>query len=211
MSQRETHWTVGEVADLTRLSIRTLHHYDAIGLLRPSERSEGNYRLYTPADLGRLHRILTFRDLGFPLAEIARVLDAPEGEQLAALNLRAALLRDELGRVQRQLEQVTSLLGDAPGEGAHPMSNDDIKEIFDGFDHQQYEPEVQERWGDTDAYRQSAERTRRYIKADWTRIKAEGEALGAQYTALMDRSVSPTSPEAQAVGAEPPANIQRGW
>ncbi|PJI52904.1 hypothetical protein CTI14_35725 [Methylobacterium radiotolerans] len=101
--------------------------------------------------------------------------------------------------MQRQLEQVTSLLGERPGEGAFPMNNDDIKEIFDGFDHQQYESEVQERWGDTDAYRQSAERTRRYTKADWTRIKAEGEALSAQYTALMDRGVSPTSTEAQAV------------
>lgn len=208
MSQRAP-WTVGEVADLTRLSIRTLHHYDAIGLLRPSGRSEGNYRLYTPADLGRLHRVLTFRDLGFPLAEIARLLDAQESEQLAALNLRAALLRTELGRVQRQLEQVTSLLGERPGEGAFPMNNDDIKEIFDGFDHQQYEPEVQERWGDTDAYRQSAERTRRYTRADWTRIKAEGEALNAQYTALMDRGVSPTSPEAQAVAAEHRAYFQR--
>ena len=71
------------------------------------------------------------------------------------------------------------------------------------------EPEVQERWGDTDAYRQSAERTRRYTRADWTRIKAEGEALNAQYPALMDRGGSPTSTEAQAVAAEHRAYFQR--
>ncbi|MFD1732779.1 MerR family transcriptional regulator [Deinococcus malanensis] len=64
-------WTVGEVAELTRVSVRTLHHYDALGLLMPSVRSEANYRLYAPDDLSRLWRILTFRELGFPFRRSA--------------------------------------------------------------------------------------------------------------------------------------------
>ncbi|CAM4417865.1 MerR family transcriptional regulator [Deinococcus marmoris] len=88
-------WTVGEVALLTRLSIRTLHHYDDIGLLRPGARTEAGYRLYTPADLARLWRVLSYRELGFPLAEIARVLDAPPGDEVAALRTQVALLREK--------------------------------------------------------------------------------------------------------------------
>lgn len=193
-------WTVGEVSLLTRVSVRTLHHYDDLGLLSPSERSGANYRLYTPADLSRLHRILTFRELGFPLAEIHNLLDGgPEGE-MEALRLQVRLLRERQRQTQATLEAVEAFLHAAErGEGAPIMTNEMINEVFDGFDQSQYEPEVQQRWGGTDAYRQSAERTRRYSKADWEKIKAEGAVLSGRYVALMDAGVPAASPEAAAV------------
>lgn len=205
-----TLWTVGEVAELTRVSIRTLHHYDEIGLLAPSERSEANYRLYTPADLGRLHRILTFRELGFPLAEILRLLSAGADEEQRALRLQAALLEEQLRQTEQKLQAVTSLLqAETLGEGAWNVTKEELKDIFGGFDHSQYENEVQERWGDTAAYKQSAERTKRYTKADWQEIKAEADAISERFVALMDAGVPADSPQAAELAEAHRAHIHK--
>lgn len=203
-------WTVGEVAEMTRVSIRTLHHYDDLGLLVPSARSEANYRLYTGGDLARLYRILTYRDLGFPLAEITRLLKADAVEERRALELQAALLREQLHRTQEQLRAVTSLLKTGtPGEGAWQMTKDELKEIFEGFDHRDYEAEVQERWGDTEAYRQSAARTKHYTKADWAQVKAEADALAGRYIALMEAEIPADSPQAAEVAEAHRAHFHR--
>ena len=69
-------WTVGQVADELGVTVRTLHHYDEIGLLHPSERTPAGYRLYTAEDLERLQNIVVYRRLGFPLEEIGELLDA---------------------------------------------------------------------------------------------------------------------------------------
>jgi len=192
---------VGDVSALTRVSVRTLHHYDQIGLLRPSERSGANYRLYTAADLARLWRILTYRELGFPLSEIRRLLDAPPEQERDALRTQAAVLREQQRRTQATLDAIQTFLQAAErGEGMN-MTNKDMQEIFDGFDHSQYEAEAQERWGDTDAYRQSTERTRRYTKTDWQTIQAEMGAITDRYLALMDAGVDPASPGALEVAA----------
>ena len=196
--------TVGEVSELTRMSVRTLHHYDEIGLLVPSERTEAGYRLYTPGDLERLRRVLTFRDLGFPLAEIARLLDAGPDAVREALSLQAALLQEQLVRAQARLDAVTSLLQsaqsapDPAGQGV-TMSKEEIRQIFSSFDHTEYEAEVQERWGDTEAYRQSAERMKGYTPADLERMNAEGAELHARYAALLDAGVPADSPKAAQV------------
>ncbi|WP_245808382.1 MerR family transcriptional regulator [Deinococcus hopiensis] len=196
-------WTVGDVSALTRVSVRTLHHYDDLGLLRPGARSEANYRLYTAADLARLWRILTYRDLGFGLSEIGRLLQAPPEQERAALQTQAALLREQQRRTQATLDAVEAFLQAAGrGEGeVSIMTNRDIKEIFDGFDHRGYEAEAEERWGDTDAYKQSAQRVKRYAKQDWETIKGEMRAITDRYLALMAAGVAPESPKAQAVAA----------
>lgn len=195
------HWTVGEVADLTRVSVRTLHHYDAVGLLRPSERSEAGYRLYTAPDLRRLHRILTLRDLGFALADITSLLDADEAGQRRALEMQAALLREQLAATRRRLRAVTSLL-----QEDKTMNTQDIKTLFDNFDHSQYEAETKERWGDTEAYRQSAERMKGYGPAETERMKTEGAEIQARYAALLAAGTAPDSPEAAEV-----AEAQRAY
>lgn len=91
------------------------------------------------------------------------------------------------------------------------MTREELKELFGGFDHSQYEAEVQERWGDTEAYRQSRERTGRYTKADWEQLKAEMEAIDARYVALMDAGTPPGSPEAAAVAAAHRAHFDRWY
>lgn len=201
-------WTVGEVALLTRLSVRTLHHYDEIGLLRPGARTEAGYRLYTPADLARLWRVLSYRELGFPLAEITRLLDAPPEGEVASLRTQVALLQEKQRRTQATLNAALAYLKAAErGKGVPNMTNAELKDIFDGFDPAEHEAEAQERWGDTDAYTQSARRTSRYSKADWEAVKAEMNAIYERYLALMVAGTPPDSAEARAVAADHHAHI----
>ncbi|MFK7601024.1 MerR family transcriptional regulator [Deinococcus sp. SM5_A1] len=201
-------WTVGEVALLTRLSVRTLHHYDDIGLLRPGARTEAGYRLYSPADLARLWRVLSYRELGFPLAEIARVLDVPTGGEVQALRTQIALLKEKQRRTQSTLDAALAYLNAAErGEGVPKMTNAELKDIFDCFDPAEHEAETRQRWGDTDAYKQSARRTGSYTKADWEAVKAEMNAIYTRYLTLMAAGTPPDSAEAKAVAADHRAHL----
>jgi DNA-binding transcriptional MerR regulator len=160
------------VSEAAGVSIRTLHHYDAIGLLVPSGRTEAGYRLYTDDDLLRLQQILIGRELGLALEEIRRILDDPDFDRRQALLRQRAELVGRLERTTRMLHAVDAALAAMQQENKVM----DLKQIFDGFDAGQHEPEVKERWGDTDAYRESARRTRGYSIEDWKRCRAENEA-----------------------------------
>jgi DNA-binding transcriptional MerR regulator len=102
------YYRVGEVATLTRVSIRTLHHYDRIGLLRPAAHSNGGYRLYGEADLLRLQQILTLRYLGFPLKRIGELLDRPDFDLVASLRVQQQALRERIA----ELERISAAVGD---------------------------------------------------------------------------------------------------
>ena len=135
--------TVHEVSALTGVSVRALHHYDAIGLLKPPRVTEAGYRLYDGAALSRLQSILLFRELGFPLKEIARILDAPGYDRSAALKDQLALLKLRRERLDGLIDLTDSLL--AKGD------NMDFT-AFDGSKEKQYAEEAKKRWGGTAAY-----------------------------------------------------------
>src|ERR1700722_6432203 len=138
--------TVGEVAELAGVTVRLLHHYDEIGVLSPSGRSDSGYRLYSHEDLQRLQEVLVWRQLGFPLAEIKALLDDQAYDRGRALARQRELVAGELGR----LHAVARALDEALA--AHQNgTNVNETTMFDGFDHSQYEEEVQERWGETEA------------------------------------------------------------
>ena len=204
-------WTVGETAQLAKVSVRTLHHYDEVGLLSPSARSESGYRLYEGADLERLHHILLFRELGFSLDEIRRIVCDPGFDRAEALRAQRALLAEKARRTEAMLAAIDAAI--ASTEKGTTMSDQErtemFGELFDGFNPDEYEVEVQERWGETDAYKQSAERTKRYTKADWAEIKAEMDANTEAFVALMDASVAADSPEAMALAEAKRAHISK--
>lgn len=100
---------VGELAKRTGVTVRALHHYDSIGLLRPSARSEGGYRLYNRDDVARLHAIQTFRRMGVPLAEVARLLDGVAGSSQAILDRQIDALDQEIARAQALRERLCVL------------------------------------------------------------------------------------------------------
>jgi MerR family transcriptional regulator, thiopeptide resistance regulator len=194
-------WTVGETAQLAKVSVRTLHHYDEVGLLSPSARSEAGYRLYNGEDLERLHQVLLFRELGFSLPEIRQIVLDPTFDRAEALHAQRALLAEKARRTQAMLSAIDAAL--ATTEEGATMSDQEraemFGELFDGFNPNDYEEEVQDRWGDADAYKQSAERTKRYTKADWAQIAAEQDANTAAFVALMEAGVPSDSPEAMAL------------
>ena len=186
--------TVSQVARLTGVSIRTLHYYDEVGLLRPSGRSEAGYRLYAPADLNRLQQVLFFRELGFSLEEILRIVSEPGFDVGAALRTQRQLLTEKAVRLQALLTAVDQAI--ARVERGDPMETQDVKEMFKDFRPQEYAAEVEQRWGDTEAYRESKRRTAGYTQRDFAAIKAESEALLGQLAALLEAGAAPTSPAA---------------
>src|ERR671921_1676530 len=102
------YYRVGEVAGLTQISVRTLHHYDRIGLLRPALHSAGGYRMYGESELLRLQQILTLRYLGFPLKRIGELLDRPDFDLAASLRVQERVLRDRM----TELARIAAVLGE---------------------------------------------------------------------------------------------------
>jgi DNA-binding transcriptional MerR regulator len=179
---------VGKVAGLARVSVRTLHHYDRIGLLRPSGRMEAGYRLYTESDLERLQTVLLYKELGFGLGDIRDLLAEPGFGRREALRAQRAQLARRSARVDAMLALIDKTLA-AMDEGI-PMERSDMFEVFGDFDPAEHEDEVRERWGETEAYHESARRTRRYTKDDWARFKDESEVVNGALTLLMDEGVA---------------------
>lgn len=142
--------TVHEASQISGVSVRTLHHYDAIGLLRPTAVTEAGYRLYDDTALARLQSILLFRELAFPLKEIKRIMDDPQFDQATALEQQIRLLELQ----QERLSRLIDLARETMKTGVNNMD-------FTAFDNsklEQYAAEVKERWGNTAAYQESAQR-----------------------------------------------------
>jgi DNA-binding transcriptional MerR regulator len=199
--------TVGQVAGLASVSVRTLHHYDELGLLVPSVRTEAGYRLYADADLATLQQILFFRELGFGLTDIARIMHDPHFDRLEALRMQRRMLTEKSTRLAKMARAVDAAI-DAT-EGGGPMDATDMFEAFGGFDPKEYEKEAEERWGSTDAYKESARRTKRYTKQDWVEVRRETEAVNAGLAALMDEGVAADDPRAMDLAEQHRLNIDR--
>lgn len=144
--------TVSEVSRLTGISVRTLHHYDAIGLLHPTAVTKAGYRMYDDAALCRLQSILLFRELKFPLKEIKTMLDSPAFDPSEALAQQIHLL--ELQR--RHIDELISFAREIQEKGVKPMAF----HAFDNKDLEQYKAEVKERWGETRAYQEYEQKQR---------------------------------------------------
>ncbi len=193
-------YPVGAVADLAGVSVRTLHHYDEIGLLAPSERTAAGYRRYGSADLQRLQQILYYRELGFGLEEIGVILADPGTGAEEHLRRQHRLLRAQINRHQAMVAAIENEM-EARQMGI-ALTPEEQLEIFGENHHEaEYAAEAEQRWGDTDAYRQSQRRTSAYTKEDWVAIKAETDANEHAFVDAM-RSGAPADSEAAMARAE---------
>lgn len=199
-------FTVGELARLTGITVRALHHYDEIGLVVPSQRTAAGYRLYDDADVIRLQQVLLFRELGLPLDEIAFAIDQAGTRDELLRKHRAALVAKR-ERIDAMLSALDSTLGSF--EKGQAMQPDDIKQMFEGFDHSQYEEEVKQRWGDTDAYKESQRRTKQYDKAQWAQIQAAWQQIYRDMAALMTAGTPVTDASVQQLVEAHRAHIDR--
>jgi DNA-binding transcriptional MerR regulator len=196
--------TVGEVAELAGVTVRALHHYDELGLLSPSGRSDAGYRLYSYDDLARLREILIWRTLGFGLTEIGSLLDDPKHDRLAALERQREL-------IEREIDRLGALAAAVDAAIAAHVNGTRIEEtsMFEGFDASQYEEEARERWGHTEAYQESMRRAGQYGEGEWREIRTEAEVITRELVALMRAGQPANGPEARALAERHRQHISR--
>jgi len=202
-----TGYTVGKVAELSGVTIRTLHHYDEVGLLSPGGRSAAGYRIYEDSDLERLQRILFYRELGFTLDEISTIVDDPHTDALGHLRRQRKLLT---GRIDRLSAMVDAIDYEMEARTMDiPLTPEERLEIFGEFRPEDYAEEAEQRWGDTDSYKESQRRVSSYNKEDWQQLKAEEEEIRARLAAAFEAGLAPDSEEAMAAAEAHRQHISR--
>ncbi|MGW0759912.1 MerR family transcriptional regulator [Streptomyces sp. NPDC002814] len=200
-------YSVGQVAGFAGVTVRTLHHYDDIGLLVPSERSHAGHRRYSDADLDRLQQILFYRELGFPLDEVAALLDDPETDPRAHLRRQHELLTARIEKLRKMAAAVEHAM-EARKMGIN-LTPEEKFEVFGDKDPEQYAEEAEQRWGGTEAYAESQRRAASYTKEDWKRMQAEVADWGERYDALMAADEPPTGERAMDMAEEHRRHITR--
>ena len=195
MSKQETAgYTVGRVAELSGVTIRTLHHYDEVGLLSPGGRSAAGYRIYEDRDLERLQRILFYRELGFTLSEISTIVDDPRTDEFGHLRRQRRLLT---GRIDHLSAMVDAIDYEMEARTMDiKLTPEERLEVFGEFRPEDHAEEAEQRWGETDAYQESNRRVSGYTKEDWQQLKAEEEEIRTRLAAAFVADLAPDSDEA---------------
>ncbi|MEV0320734.1 MerR family transcriptional regulator [Streptomyces sp. NPDC050658] len=193
-------YSVGRVAGFAGVTVRTLHHYDEIGLLVPGERSHAGHRRYSDDDLDRLQQILFYRELGFPLDEVAALLDDPETDPREHLRRQHELLTARITRLQEMAAAVETAM-EAKTMGIN-LTPEEKFEVFGDHDPDQYAEEAERRWGDTDAYKESQRKAASYTKEDYKRIYDGFNDLHARMGELLAQGLPADSVEAMDVAEE---------
>ncbi|MEU0095700.1 MerR family transcriptional regulator [Kribbella sp. NPDC006257] len=186
--------TVGAASSLVGVTVRTLHHWDSIGLVCPSDRTFGGYRVYSAGDIARIHRVLVYRELGLPLESIGELLDAPATEPL--LRQREQLV-ERISRLQKMVTAVDRLI-EAKNAGLLLSAEEQVK-IFGTNWQPSWVAEARERWGDTDQWAQYAERSATRTADDWSRISEQVSALNDDLATAKRAGVVAGSPEGNAL------------
>ncbi len=192
---------IKEFAKLTGVSVRTLHYYDEIGLLKPAFVDEQNgYRYYNENSLERMQEILFYRELDFELKSISEILSSPDYDKKKAL----AEQRKLLVLKKERLERIIDALDDAT-KGKVTMR------AFDNSDYEtarkQYEAEAKERWGETDAYKEHSKKTANYTADKWQAVNDGLMSVFAKFAECINNGHTADSDEALALVKELQAYI----
>ncbi len=197
--------TVGAAASHVGVTVRTLHHWDAIGLVRPSGRTSGGYRLYSAADVARIHRVLIYRELGLPLDDIGELLDAPTVDMTVPLRQQRAQLLDRISRLRAMVDAVDRMI-EAASAGILLSAEEQVA-IFG----QRWKPSLvagaRDRWGDTAQWVQYAERAAGMTPEDWRQIAVSVATLEDDLAAAKRAGVRPGGAEANALAERHRASI----
>ena len=189
---RGTGLTVGQVARQYGVTVRTLHHYDEVGLLTPSERTSSGYRVYTPPDLQRLATVVVYRRLGFGLDEIADLLDGATPvvdhlrRQRAVVETKVAEMTELIAALDRAIHAKDVAAQKEDDMTDRPATDAELRDLFGPEFDDSYAKEAEERWGESAAWAQSQARTSTYTKADWQAVKDETDAINAAFVEAME-------------------------
>lgn len=204
----DTEFSVGQSAEILGVTVRTLHHWDAMGLVRPSGRTYAGYRRYSHSDLQRAQHALIYRETGMSLAQIGELLDSgtPVAEHLQR---QRDLLTERLGRLHHMIAAIDQILGHEMNDETTPLTVAEKAEILGSSWSPDYDAEAAERWGETKEWELSQQRQASLTKEDWRRVKTELEELEARLAEAMRRGVAPGSPEANELAEAHRANISQ--
>lgn len=194
-------YTVNALAKIAGVSVRTLHYYDQVGLLKPSTIQKNGYRVYEERELLLLQQILFFRELDFSVEEIKQIFSSSAFDLRQALQDHRALIELKKKRLSGLLKTIDATLKKL--DQTTPMDDQDMKELYDTFGEEtvkKYADEVKQRWGHTEAYKQSMERASKMTKADTEKYKQDSDRFMKKVAETMDKGA--TSPEFQALIAE---------
>ncbi|MES2690352.1 MAG: MerR family transcriptional regulator [Bacteroidota bacterium] len=180
-------FSVNQLAKLAGVSVRTLHHYDEIGLLKPSLRGENKYRFYGKNELVRLQQILLYKELDIPLIQIGEILDAPGFDVMSALQQHKLALEKQVNKVKQLLLTIDNTIVQLKNK-TEKMNYEDMYKGFSKEQAEAYEKEATERWGD--AVKESKERMKQMSKAEWEALMQEGEHINRELVSLMHLPVS---------------------
>lgn len=178
---------IKEFAEFTGVSVRTLHYYDEIGLMKPACVDEHtSYRYYDKNSLLRMQEILFYRELDFSLKSISEILSSPnyDKERALAEQKRLLILKKE------RLEKLISAID-------YAMKGENVMKAFDNSEFENYKVEAQKRWGDTDAYKEHTEKTKGYSKDKWSNLGTEMDDILEEFAVCMNNGVKPDSEETQ--------------
>ena len=182
-----------EFADFTGVSVRTLHYYDEIGLLKPAYvEGRTGYRYYDRACLERMQEILFYKELDFPLKNICELLSSPGYDKQEALEQQKRLLVLKKERLERLIDAL-----DKAGKGEYVMAAFDNKEYEET--REKYEKEVKERWGETATYKEHQEKTKGYSADKWQEANAGLDAIMEEFARCKDTGATVDSDEALAL------------
>lgn len=188
-------YTVNQLALLAGITPRTLHHYDHIGLLTPAVNPKNGYRQYGEQELLRLQQILFFRELKFSLAQIKNILASPNFNPLEALADQKHMLALEVKRLNGLMKTINNTIKKLKGQ--KNMNDQDLYGGLTRDEMEAYQKEAQQKWGHTEAFKQSQRRVATFTKDDWKNIKEESDALLRDMVAMMNRDV--TDPAVQKI------------
>jgi DNA-binding transcriptional MerR regulator len=189
---------VGDLARRTGLTVRSLHHYDAIGLLKPSLHSDAGYRLYTAADVARLQQILSLRQLGFSLDEIRDCLDRSGFSPLEVIDLHLARLREQLQLQQKLCQRLESLALHVRSNSAETVSAD---EFLGSIQEMTMLEALQEKYFTPDQLQTIKDRRHEAGHDQLERGQEQWAELIAALRTEMDNGTDPASPKVQALAA----------
>lgn len=179
--------TVKEVSKITNISVRTLHHYDAIGLLKPTKVTKAGYRMYDDTALSRLQNILLFRELQFPLKKIKAILDSPDFDPSEAIARQIGLLELQYKRIG----ELIAFAREIQNKGVNEMNFD----VFDKNELEKYKEEVIAKWGNTKAYQEYKQKDMARDESSHSRLANELMTIFSELGGI--RHFTPDSDEVQ--------------
>ena len=204
-------YTIKQLAKLSGVTVRTLRFYDEIGLLKPATVGENGYRYYGREELLRLQQILFYRELGFELAAIRKVMEEPDFDKTAALRSHKEKLEADAERTSQLIATIDKTL--ALLEKEAPMKDDELYRGFDPVKQAEYEAYLVERYGDAakDGISESKRRTKDWKKDDFEQTKKDYDEIHRALTEAIEKGLAPSDAKVQKLIAQHYAIVDRFW